>query len=159
MMMNSTQENFEKLKSKEGEELGVSSWILIDQKIINNFADLTQDKQFIHVNPHRAEEETNFGGTIAHGFLILSMVSKFAIDVFPLESVGTVRINYGFNKIRFISPVREGSEIRGRFFLNRIEANNRNELKQIYDLSVEIKGAEKPAIIAQWILLTIYDQR
>tara|TARA_B100000700_G_C14792962_1_gene736813 strand:+ start:299 stop:772 length:474 start_codon:yes stop_codon:yes gene_type:complete len=156
--MNTTQDNFEKLKSKEGKELGVSHWIHIDQPMIDSFAKVTQDVQFIHVNPSRAEAETKFGGTIAHGFLVLSLASKFATEVFPIESEKTVRINYGFNKVRFISPVRVGSEVRGRFFLNSVEINRINELRQIYDLSIEIKGAEKPAIVAEWIVLEILEK-
>ena len=155
--MNTTQDNFDKLKSKEGQELGCSGWILIDQPMIDSFAKVTQDDQFIHVDPSRAETETKFGGTIAHGFLVLSLASKFASDVFPLKSEKMVRINYGFDKVRFISPVKVDSEVRGRFFLNSVEINRINELRQIYDLSIEIKGAEKPAIVAEWIALEIFE--
>ena len=156
--MNSTEENFVELKSREGQELGVSSWFLVDQAIIDTFAKVTKDDQFIHIDPSRAETETNFGGTIAHGFLTLSLVSTFATEVLPLDSEKTVRINYGFDKVRFISPVLAGSKVRGRFYLNTIEINKRNELRQIYDLSVEILGADKPAIIAEWIALTIFEK-
>jgi acyl dehydratase len=84
--MSTTQRNYESMKNKLGEESGVSDWILIDQAMIDQFAQVTQDLQFIHVDPKRAKEETDFGGTIAHGFLVLSMASKFALDVFPRES-------------------------------------------------------------------------
>jgi acyl dehydratase len=155
--MNIIQKNYEALKNREGTEVGVSEWILIDQAKINEFARLTQDDQFIHIDPERAQKETVFGGTIAHGFLVLSLSSKFALDVFDGEADKRVSINYGFDKVRFISPVSTNSWVRGRFTLKRVDVNRPTELRQIYDLSIEIKGSDRPAVIAEWITLTIYD--
>ena len=155
--MSITQKNYEALKNREGTEVGVSEWILIDQEKINEFARLTQDDQFIHIDPERAQKETVFGGTIAHGFLVLSLSSKFASGVFDGEADKRVSINYGFDKVRFIFPVSTNSWVRGRFTLKRVDVNRPTELRQIYDLSIEIKGSDRPAVIAEWITLTIYD--
>ena len=155
--MSITQKNYESMKSRLGEEFGVSEWILIDQAMIDQFAKVTQDPQFIHTDPKRAKDETDFGGTIAHGFLVLSMASKFALDVFPRESEKNVLINYGFDKVRFISPVLVDSKICGRFSLKRVDVNRPTELRQIYDLSIEIKDSVRPAVVAEWITLTIFE--
>lgn len=155
--MSLTQKNYETLKNIQGNEIGVSEWILIDQTMINDFAKLTQDNQFIHINPQRAQKETGFGGTIAHGFLVLALSSKFAMDVFDRQANKSVSINYGFDKVRFISPVPTNSWVRGRFILKRVDVNRPTELRQIYDLSIEIKESGSLAVIAEWITLTIYD--
>ena len=155
--MSDTKTNYEFLQSMQGAEIGVSEWILIDQSKIDDFARVTQDDQFIHVNPERAKNETDFGGTIAHGFLVLSLASKFSLDVLGQNSQKSVSINYGFDKVRFISPVLANSLVRGRFNLKRVDINRPTELRQIYDLSIEIKGLDRPAIIAEWITLTIYN--
>ena len=155
--MSDTTANYEFLQSMQGAEIGVSEWILIDQSKIDDFAKVTQDDQFIHVNPERAKNETDFGGTIAHGFLVLSLASKFSLDVLGQNSQKSVSINYGFDKVRFISPVLANSLVRGRFNLKRVDINRPTELRQIYDLSIEIKGLDRPAIIAEWITLTIYN--
>ncbi|PQM60346.1 MAG: nodulation protein NodN [Rhodobacteraceae bacterium] len=155
--MSDTTTNYEFLQSMQGAEIGVSEWILIDQSKIDDFARVTQDDQFIHVNPERAKNETDFGGTIAHGFLVLSLASKFSLDVLGQNSQKSVSINYGFDKVRFISPVLANSLVRGRFNLKRVDIDRPTELRQIYDLSIEIKGLDRPAIIAEWITLTIYN--
>ena len=155
--MSDTTTNYEFLQSMQGAEIGVSEWILIDQSKIDDFARVTQDDQFIHVNPERAKNETDFGGTIAHGFLVLSLASKFSLDVLGQNSQKSVSINYGFDKVRFISPVLANSLVRGRFNLKRVDINRPTELRQIYDLSIEIKGSDRPVIIAEWITLTIYN--
>ena len=155
--MSDTKTNYVFLQSMQGNEVGVSKWILIDQQKIDDFAKLTQDNQFIHIDPERAKNETDFGGTIAHGFLVLSLASKFSLDVFGHNSQKSVSINYGFDKVRFISPVPANSFVRGRFNLKRVDINRPTELRQIYDLSIEIKGSERPVIIAEWITLSIYN--
>ena len=155
--MSVTQNSFEYMKSMQGNEFGVSEWILIDQSKIDDFANLTGDNQFIHIDPDRAKKETEFGSTIAHGFLVLSLSTKFSADVFNFESEKRVSINYGFDKVRFISPVHVNSYVRGRFFLKRVDVNRPTELRQVYDLSIEIKGSDRPAVIAEWITLTIYE--
>ena len=99
-----------------GKEIGVSSWHLIDQPRIDTYADVTEDHQFIHVDPERAKQ-TAFGTTIAHGFLTMSMMSVMSYEVMPAIAGTTMGVNYGFDKLRFISPVRSGKRIRGRFVL------------------------------------------
>ena len=155
--MSDTNKNYELLQSMQGAEVGVSEWILIDQSKIDDFAQVTEDNQFIHIDPERAKNETDFGGTIAHGFLVLSLASKFSLDVLGNNSYKSVSINYGFDKVRFISPVPANSFVRGRFNLKRVDVNRPTELRQIYDLSIEIKGSVRPAIVAEWITLTIYN--
>ena len=155
--MSDTKKNYEFLQGMQGAEVGVSEWILIDQSKIDDFARVTQDNQFIHIDPERVKKETDFGGTIAHGFLVLSLASKFSLDVLDQSSQKSMTINYGFDKVRFISPVLANSLVRGRFNLKRVDINRPTELRQIYDLSIEIQGSDRPAIIAEWITLTIYN--
>lgn len=155
--MSDTKKNYERLQSMQGDEIGVSEWVLIDQPKIDDFAKVTQDNQFIHIDPERTKNETDFEGTIAHGFLVLSLSSRFSFDVFGKNSQKSVSINYGFDKVRFISPVPADSMVRGRFILKRVDINRPNELRQVFDLSIEIKGSARPAIIAEWITLTIYN--
>src|ERR1700716_3809912 len=100
-----------------GREVGVSSWHLVDQKRIDVFADVTEDHQFIHVDPERAVRETPFGSTVAHGFLTVSLLSVFSYEALPRISGAIRGVNYGFDRLRFISPVRAGSRLRGRFTL------------------------------------------
>lgn len=138
-----------------GGEVGVSGWIEIDQSRIDVFADNTEDPQFIHIDPERAAKETPFGGTIAHGFLSLSMLSRMAMDVgFVLEGI-TMGINYGFEKIRFLQPVRAGKKIRGHFTLEKATERNPGQWMLQYNVTVEIEGEDKPALIAQWLTMQI----
>ena len=98
-----------------GHEVGVSSWHLVDQKRIDVYADVIEDHQFIHIDPERAKRETPFGTTVAHGFLTVSMLSVFSYEAMPKIAGVTRGVNYGFDRLRFISPVRAGSRLRGRF--------------------------------------------
>jgi len=139
-----------------GKEIGVSPWHLIDQKRIDAFAETTEDHQFIHVDPERAARETPFGTTIAHGFLTLSMLSVFNYEVIPKIAGATMGVNYGFDKLRFISPVRAGSRIRGRFTLTEAKMRAANELFSRTSVSVEIEGEDKPALAADWIGLVYF---
>ena len=138
------------LQSLIGTEIGVSKWILVDQARIDAFAEITEDRQFIHIDPVAAKQ-TPFGGTIAHGFLTLSLASAMSYDaVKPLEGV-VMGVNYGFDKLRFLAPVPVGSNVRGRFRLLSAEdkGGGRWLLKQ--ELTVEIEGSDKPALIAEWL--------
>ena len=142
------------LPSLIGQEVGVSRWIEVDQARIDAFARITEDEQFIHVDPERARA-TPFGGTIAHGFLTLSLASAMSYDaVAPLDGV-VMGVNYGFDKLRFLAPVPAGSRIRGRFRLLSAEDKGAQDgvtrwlLK--HELTVEIEGADKPALIAEWL--------
>jgi acyl dehydratase len=137
------------LRAHGGMEVGVSDWLEIGQAQIDTFADLCGDHQFIHVDPVRAAE-ANFGGTIAHGFYTLSLLTYFAQGVRP-RIVGTRHsVNYGFDRVRFVAPVRPGVRIRARFRLSRIEEREPGEITQHYAVTVEIEGEERPAVLAEW---------
>ena len=138
-----------------GKEIGVSRWIEVDQKRIDVFADVTEDPQFIHIDPERAKAETPFGGTIAHGFLSLSLLSPMAMDLgFSLEGM-SMGINYGFEKIRFLQPVRAGRKVRGHFALENAVERHPGQWMLTYGVTVEIEGEDKPALIANWLTLQI----
>jgi acyl dehydratase len=142
------------LAERVGQEIGVSGWIEITQSMIDQFADATLDHQYIHVDPERAAE-TPFGGSIAHGFLLLSLLSRMSYDALPPFENTEMGLNYGTNRLRFLSPVRAGSRVRGRFVLRDSEHRGEDRLLQTYDVTVEIDGAAKPALVAQWLTLTI----
>ena len=138
------------VKSYEGKVTGVSDWILVDQARINTFADCTEDWQFIHVDEEKAAQ-TPFGGTIAHGFLSLSLLSKMGEGaVIVLEGI-KMGVNYGFDKVRFAAPVRAGKRVRGHFTLKSAEEKAPGQWQFAYEISVEIEGEEKPAIVAEWL--------
>ena len=145
-------------QSQIGHKIGSSEWASIDQKRINAFAKITEDPQFIHIDPDKAKRQSPFGKTIAHGFLILSLASRFAIEVLPKTSLKIIRINYGFNKIRFIHPVFVNSLVRGTFRLNTIEKKNERGLLQNFELIIEIKETEKPALVGEWLMLTQFNE-
>ena len=151
-----TEYSIPELKKFIGCEIGLSDWIMIDQGRINKFAKLTEDEQFIHINPERASKETPFGGTIAHGFLTLSMLVKFAESALPKIIDVKVTINYGFDKIRFIYPVAANSKLRARFILKEVEERSPTQIMTKWDVSVEIKNVDKPAIVATWINLLMF---
>ena len=141
-----------------GTELGVSRWFEIDQARIDAFAEITEDRQFIHVDPQRAAAETPFGGTIAHGFLTASMLSAMAIDCVPLAEGVAMAINYGFDRLRFIAPVRSGARIRGHFRLVEFGERKPGELASRYEVTVEIEGSDKPAIAAEWLSVLVLEK-
>jgi acyl dehydratase len=133
-----------------GQEVGVSRWIAVDQARIDAFAGITEDRQFIHIDPEAAKA-TPFGGTIAHGFLTLSLASVMSYDaVAPLEGV-VMGVNYGFDKLRFLAPVLAGSRVRGRFRLLSAEDKGNGRWLLKHELTVEIEGGDKPALIAEWL--------
>lgn len=145
------------LEAQIGQEVGVSDWIMVDQAMIDQFAETTHDNQWIHVDPERAARETPFGGTIAHGFLTLSLASRFAYDCFDLAPGQVMGINYGFNKLRFLSPVRAGSRLRGRFTLSGVTQRNPTDLLRDTVLTIEIEGQGTPALVADWLGLAVFD--
>ena len=138
-----------------GKEIGVSSWHLIDQPRIDTYADVIEDHQFIHVDPERAKE-TAFGTTIAHGFLTMSLLSIMSYEVMPVIAGTTMGVNYGFDKLRFISPVRSGKRVRGRFVLAEAKLRKPNELQSRTNVTVEIEGEDKPALVAEWLGLVYF---
>lgn len=142
------------LLARVGHELGASAWLTVDQAMIDAFAATTGDHQFIHVDPVRAAD-TPFGGTVAHGFLTLSLLSRLAADVLPAIEGRALSINYGFNKIRFVAPVSAGASIRAHFVLLGVDERAPNEVLIRYSVTVAIKGEEKPALVAEWLTLAI----
>jgi acyl dehydratase len=141
-------------KAKAGTELGVSSWVDITQDKINQFANVTGDHQFIHVDVEAAKQ-TPFGGTIAHGLLTLALLPAFAHDVLPSIEGVKMGINYGYNKIRFLSPVKTGKRLRGRFTLKEVTEPKLGQLMSVFNVSVEIENEDKAALLAEWVILEI----
>ena len=142
-----------------GEELGVSDWITVDQSMINLFADATHDHQFIHVDPERAATESPFGGTIAHGFLTLSLLSAMNFGTVPKVREQTMGINYGFDRVRFMSPVKSGGRVRGHFTLSDCRFRSAGMLMTTYEVSVEIENEKKPALTATWTTIIQFDPK
>jgi acyl dehydratase len=143
----------EALAARVGEEIAVSRWFPIDQAMINAFADVTQDHQFIHVDP-AAAAQTPFKTTIAHGFLTLSMLSAFAYDALPDIERRAMGVNYGFDKVRFLTPVPSGARVRARFTLREADSKKAGEWVMRYAVTVDIAGAPRPALIADWITMS-----
>lgn len=137
------------LQSRAGEELGVSPWVEMPQERIDLFAKATEDFQWIHVDPARAQASP-FGGTIAHGFLTLSMIPKMSEATFDYSARKT-GVNYGLNKVRFTSPVPAGARIRGRFVLTRVEALEGNGVQTTWAVTIEREGGERPVCVAETI--------
>jgi len=134
-----------------GTETGVSEWVTVTQAMIDTFADATGDHQFIHVDPARAAE-TPFGGTIAHGFLTLSLLPMLAGKTDGPTVAGVkMGVNYGGNKVRFLAPVRSGKRVRGRFKLLELAEKRPGQWQQTLEFTVEIEGEDKPALVAEWI--------
>lgn len=147
--------SLETYQAMVGQEIGVSSWHLVDQPRIDSYADVIEDHQFIHVDPERAKE-TAFGTTIAHGFLTMSLLSIMSYEVMPVIAGTTMGVNYGFDKLRFISPVRSGKRVRGRFVLAEAKLRKPNELQSRTNVTVEIEGEDKPALVAEWLGLIYF---
>jgi acyl dehydratase len=137
-----------------GADLGTSSWLLIDQARIDTFADCTLDHQFIHVDPVKAAQ-TPFGGTIAHGFLSLSLLSHFAGTVGCGFENAVMGINYGFDRVRFLTPVKVDSRIRARARLLDVQEKSPGQFLIKQEVSLEIEGEPKPALIAEWLTMAI----
>lgn len=142
--------SLDEIRTKLGSEIGVSPWIVISQADIDAFADVTGDHQFIHVDPEMASR-TPFGGTVAHGFLTLSLLSQMAASAMHLPDSLKMVVNYGFEKVRFIAPVRSGKRVRGRFTLAAMEEKRPGQWQFLHAVTVEIEGEDKPALTADWI--------
>lgn len=142
------------LASHVGRSFGPSDWFPIDQDLVNRFADLTHDHQFIHVDVEAAKR-TPLGGTIAHGFLTLSLQSHLAGAVMPRVEGATMVFNYGFDKLRFVSFVRVGARIRAAIVLKAVEPKGPGQTLVTYGLTVEIEGESRPAIVADWLSLVV----
>ncbi|ABR61575.1 Nodulation protein N [Sinorhizobium medicae] len=147
------------IKELIGKELGVSDWITVTQKTIDRFAEATGDFQYIHTDPVRAAAETPFGGTIAHGFLSLSLLSAMNYNCLPKIREQTMGINYGFDKVRFMAPVKSGARVRGRFTMADARFRGAGMLMITYDVTVEIEGERKPALTATWQTIIQFDPK
>ena len=142
--------SLEDIRARVGQEVGVSGWFTMDQQRIDAFADATEDRQFIHVDADAAAQ-TPFGGTISHGFLTLSMLSRMAAEAMLLPDTLKMAVNYGFDRVRFLAPVRSGKRVRGRFVLDSVDEKAPGQLLMRHSVTVEIEGEEKPALTAQWL--------
>jgi acyl dehydratase len=142
------------MRALSGQEVGVSDWLIVTQDRIDGFAEVTGDDQFIHVDPVRAAA-TPLGGTIAHGFLTLSLLPILGRDTVPRIRDRTMAINYGLDRVRFVSPVRSGARVRGRYTLAAVEPRSETEFLLRYQVIVEIEGGTKPALVADWLTLAI----
>jgi acyl dehydratase len=151
---------YDSIKGTIGSSNGTGDWFEVTQDLINQFADVTHDHQFIHVDPEAAKA-TPFGTTIAHGFLTLSMLTKLTAGASsatpdPARYEGMLMgINYGFNKVRFVNPVKVGSRIRARAVTSNVEQKG-NSLDITRNITVEIDGEEKPALVAEWVTRVVY---
>ena len=142
-------------QARLGQEIAVSDWVQVTQDKIDAFAETTGDRQWIHIDPARAAQ-TPFGGTIAHGFLTLSLASQFAQSSLPQAQGAVMGINYGFDRLRFLTPVKAGAWLRGRFTLQAVSQRKPLELLRTHALTVEIRDGKTPALVGTWLGLTIF---
>ena len=142
--------SLDEIRSRIGDEIGVSSWLRVDQHRIDAFAEATEDRQFIHIDPDAAAQ-TPFGGTIAHGFLSLSLLSRMGAETFLVPEGLKMAVNYGLDRVRFLAPVKSGKRVRGRFTLDSVEEKAPGQLLMRHTVTVEIEGEEKPALTAVWL--------
>jgi acyl dehydratase len=142
--------SLDQIRARVGQEIGVSGWLTIDQARIDAFAEATEDRQFIHTDPTLAAQ-TPFGGTIAHGFLSLSLLSRMGAEAMLIPEGVTMAVNYGLDRIRFLAPVRSGKRVRSRFVLDSVEEKAPGQVLMRHNVTVEIEGEEKPALTALWL--------
>lgn len=142
------------LKQRAGETLGTSPWMPIDQQRVDRFADVTEDHQFVHVDPERAAA-TPFGGTIAHGLLTLSLIVHLCLDFVPKIEGTKLLVNYGFDKVRFSAPVRVGKRIRATAVLADVVERKPGQVVLKLDVKIEVEGEAKPALTAEWLSLHV----
>jgi acyl dehydratase len=144
-------ENLQSLKGLLGREVGVTDWLTLTQERIEQFAEATEDRQWIHLDCGRAQRESPYGATIAHGFLTLSLLSYFLKQAIEIRSGVRMGINYGLNRVRFPAAVRAGSRIRARVCLESLK-ELLDCVEAIFSISIECQGAEKPCCAAEWIV-------
>jgi acyl dehydratase len=149
----------EVLSTFVGKEVGVSPWRPVTQDMIDRFADATDDHQFIHVDPVRAKAETPFGGTIAHGFLLLALLSPMTYETLPPLTGAGMAINHGFDKLRFSAPVKSGARVRTRFVLAELNARPSGMVQMGYDVTMEIENSLKPALTARWQMIAVMERK
>ncbi len=143
------------LKDRVGSELGVSDWMLVDQERINEFAECTGDRQWIHVDVEGAKRESPFGGPVAHGYLTLSLVDPLSLDVGVVPSDAAAGFNYGLDKVRFLAPVPAGGRVRLRVVLDNVEERSEGQLLVKTKNTIEIENSDKPALITEALALLV----
>ena len=149
--------SIEALRRKIDTEVGVSHWHVVTQERIDDFAGVTGDHQFIHVDPERAKNETPFGGTIAHGYLMLSLLAPMGYEALPPIDGVAHRINYGLDKVRFLTPVKPGSRVRAHYKLREVTSRREKEFLLKNEVTVEIDGADKPALYAEALTVIVLE--
>ena len=150
---------YELFKAAIGQDEGTGDWLQVDQDRINQFADVTEDHQFIHVDPEACKELSPWGVPIAHGFLTLSLLVKLSESIpQPAERFDGIvmGVNYGFEKVRFINPVKVGSRIRAKSVVSSVDLKDPNNIQYVRTMTVEIEGEDKPALVAEWITRLVY---
>lgn len=152
--MNNRIVSIEQLHELVGKDLEPSPWVQLSQQRISDFADVTEDHQFIHVDPEKAKA-TPFGGTIAHALLTLSMLPSLLEKTLPVVEGMKTSINYGFNKVRFLAPLRSGKRIRAKFGITSFSETAPGRYQMLTNVTVEIEGEDKPALIAEWIFMIL----
>jgi len=149
--------NWEDIAARVGQDFGASPWRTITQPMIDAFADVTDDHYFLHVDPLRAAQPP-FTGTIAHGFFTLSLLAPMAYAVCPFVAEARFPLNYGFDRVRFVAPVPVGSRLRGRFVLRAADVIGPQQRQTTYEATVEIEGADRPALVARWLTRYVMQQ-
>src|SRR6266849_5824320 len=144
-------EGIQELKSLVGQEVGTSDWLQVTQSRINDFANATEDHQWIHIDVERARADSPFHTTIAHGFLTLSLLPDLASQAVKVQGDFKMGINYGLNRLRFVSPVPAGSRIRARFALQSVE-DVAGGIQITWSVTCETEGGQKPALVAEWLV-------
>src|SRR3954470_22084770 len=142
--------SLDEIRARVGEEIGVSSWLEVSQQRIDSFAEATEDRQFIHIDPEAAAR-TPFGGTIGHGFLSLALLSRMGAEAMLIPEGVRMAVNYGLDRVRFLAPVKSGARVRGRFTLDSVEEKAPGQVLMRHTVTVEIDGQEKPALTAVWL--------
>lgn len=141
----------EELRTLAGQEIGLSDWLLVDQHRIAQFAETTEDRQWIHLDAERAAVESPYRSTIAHGFLTLSLLSELSREAVDIQGDFKMRINYGLNRVRFPAPIPAGSRVRGRFTLASVDDFKGGGVQVVWNVVVEVEGGVKPALVAEWV--------
>jgi acyl dehydratase len=153
--MTNARPSFEEMPSMVGKELGVSSWITVDQEMIDRFADTTRDRQWIHIDVERARRESPFGAPVAHGFLTLSLVAAMSYDIGARPDNVAASVNYGLDKVRFLSPVKAGARVRMRTTLISFEERAPGQFLMKCGNVVEIEGEDRPALVAETLVMLV----
>lgn len=145
----------DQVRAAVGTEVGRSPWRTVTQEMIDQFAEATDDHQWLHTDPKRAAEEAPFGGTIAHGFLTLSLLSTLAYDALPTVENQQMGMNYGFDKVRFTSVVKAGARVRAVFILEEADIRRSGRILATYDVVIEVENTKTPALKAKWLTLAV----